>query len=182
MLTKSNQYNGTSLYSNSSDSEDIPEPYSGVGHHFKVLYTRPVSELLAECTAHKVLGEVQNDTELPVPPVIAVEKIDCASLSSNLSKKKTMTRWPQMTSLMKDAFYSHQILRMLQGCYEAECVEVPAAKDGPDVKGNAWIKFHDLCFGGGELERGLVKEFPVIDRPTKLKEKSFPFGNMLSHK
>jgi hypothetical protein len=100
--------------SNSSDSEDIPEPYSGVGHHFKVLYTHPVSELLAERTARKVLAKVQNDTELPVPPVIAVEKIDCASLSSNLSKKKTMTRWPQMTSLMKDAFYSHQILRMLQ--------------------------------------------------------------------
>ena len=84
-----------------------------------------------------------------------------------------------MTSFMKDAFYSYQILRMLQSCYKAKCVEVPAAKDCPDVKGNAWIKFHDLCFGGGEPEHGLVKEFPVIDRPTKLKKKSFPFGNML---
>jgi hypothetical protein len=70
-----------------------------------VLYTHPVSELLAEHAAYKVLAKIQNNKELPVPPVIAVEKIDCASLSSNLSRKKTMTRWPQMTSLMKDAFY-----------------------------------------------------------------------------
>jgi hypothetical protein len=60
---------------------------------------------------------------------------------------------------------------MLQACYECECVIVPNAKDGPDIKGNAWIKYHDHVFGGGDHDWGLIKDFPLIARPTILKQK-----------
>jgi hypothetical protein len=150
-------------------SEQSPRWRPGVSNHFKELYTHPVKELLAERDARQVLTECQNQpSSLPAVIVVPEEK---PPLSNQVVKKKTMTRWPQMTSLMKDDFYARQILRMLQGCYEADCITTPNAKDGPDIKGNAWIKYHYLCFGGGEPERGLVKEFPVIDKPTVLKQK-----------
>jgi hypothetical protein len=39
----------------------------------------------------------------------------------------------------------------------------------PNVKGNAWNKFHDHAFGGGEPERGLIKDFPLIKQVTHFK-------------
>jgi hypothetical protein len=92
---------------------------------------------------------------LPVPP-----------------KKKAMTRWPQMTSLMAiNGPYKKEVLRILQGIYECNALTEVNAQDGNNVKANAWIKFHDHCFGGGKPNHGLVNEFPFIAKPTFLKAK-----------
>jgi hypothetical protein len=93
-----------------------------------------------------------------------------APLSSFVSKRRTMTRWPQMTTLMGDEF-QRDVLRLLQGAYECDAHLEPTAKDGPDVKGNAWIKYHDHAFGGGDQSRGLIRDFPVIKQVTVFKRK-----------
>jgi hypothetical protein len=87
-------------------------------------------------------------------------------------KKKSMTQWPQLTSLLVlNGPYEHDILRILNGVYECDAHVEVNAQDGNNIKANAWTKFHDHCFGGGEPKQGLVKVFPVISKPTLLKAK-----------
>jgi hypothetical protein len=81
-----------------------------------------------------------------------------------------MLRWPQITTLMGNKF-QRNVLRLLQGVYECDAYLKPTAKDGPNVKGNAWIKYHDHAFGGGDQSRGLIKDFPVMKQVTVFKRK-----------
>jgi hypothetical protein len=105
------------------------------------------------------LASVQsNSQDSSVPSIVVATK-----------KKNNMTRWPQMTTLFRE--YEHDVYRLLLGAWETEATTEPSAKNGPNVKGNAWNKYHDHAFGGGEPERGLIKDFPVIKQVTHFKRK-----------
>jgi hypothetical protein len=104
--------------------------------------------------------ETKNSTDSSVPPVVITKKKKLA---------KDMTRWQQMKSLMRD--YNKELYRVLQGVYECDAQNEPNAKDGSNIKGNKWIKFHDHAFGGGDVSHGLIKSFPLIEKPILCKKK-----------
>ncbi|KAL3935796.1 MAG: hypothetical protein SGARI_002824 [Bacillariaceae sp.] len=81
-----------------------------------------------------------------------------------------MARWPQMTTLMKD--HSEAVLKILAACDECEVVTEVAASDSGNVKGNKWVRLHDVVFGGrDDASRGLIPQFPIIPLPSKFKKK-----------
>lgn len=81
-----------------------------------------------------------------------------------------MTRWPQMTTLIRD--HADAVLRILNACEECEVVLEVAASDSGNVKGNKWVRLHDVVFGGrDDSSRGLIPQFPVIPLPSKFKKK-----------
>ena len=72
-----------------------------------------------------------------------------------------MARWPQMTTLIRD--HEDSVLRILHACDECEVVDEVAASDSGNVKGNKWVRLHDVVFGGrDDSTRGLIPKFPVI--------------------
>ena len=72
-----------------------------------------------------------------------------------------MARWPQMTTLIRE--HEDSVLKILAACDECEVVEEVAASDSGNVKGNKWVKLHDVVFGGrDDSSRGLIPQFPVI--------------------
>ena len=81
-----------------------------------------------------------------------------------------MTRWPQMTTLIRD--HEDAVLKILNACDECEVVNEVAASDSGNVKGNKWVRLHDVVFGGqDDSTGGLIPEFPVIPFPSKFKKK-----------
>ena len=81
-----------------------------------------------------------------------------------------MARWPQMTTLIRD--HEDSVLRILHACDECEVVDEVAASDSGNVKGNKWVRLHDVVFGGrDDSTRGLIPDFPVIALPSKFKKK-----------
>ena len=100
-------------------------------------------------------GSSFSDQEATEEPVVAVPE---------------MTRWPQMTTLFRD--YSDAVLRILSACDECEVVVEVSASDSGNVKGNKWVRLHDVVFGGrDDSTRGLIPQFPVIPLPSKFKKK-----------
>ena len=89
-----------------------------------------------------------------------------------------MTRWPQMTTLIRD--HEDAVLKILVACDECEVIQEVAASDPGNVKGNKWVRLHDVIFGGrDDSSRGLLPEFPVIPLPSKFKKKLYRFGNLV---
>ena len=81
-----------------------------------------------------------------------------------------MARWPQMTTLFRD--FPDSVMKILVACDECEVVTEVAASDSGNVKGNKWVRLHDVVFGGrDDGTRGLIPEFPMIPLPSKFKRK-----------
>jgi hypothetical protein len=88
---------------------NVSEPRPGYARPFKRLYTHPVSELLAEREQRKILAEKST-----IPPFIPVS-VDSTRLSGQVAKNKSMTRWPQMsTIIMKETNYKGNQLHVSQ--------------------------------------------------------------------
>jgi hypothetical protein len=116
------------------------------------------------------LSDIQNNDN-PTPP------IPSAVLVPKKKPAKDMTCWPHMKSLMRD--YDWDVYWLLLGAYETNAMEEPTAKDGPNIKNNAWNKYHDHAFGGGEPERGLIKYSPQSKNLLLSRKRSFRFGDMV---
>lgn len=81
-----------------------------------------------------------------------------------------MARWPQMTTLIRH--HDDAVRKILNACDECEVVGEVAASDSGNVKGNKWVRLHDVVFGGrDDSSRGLIPQFPVIPLPSKFKKK-----------
>ena len=81
-----------------------------------------------------------------------------------------LARWPQMTTLIR--YHEDAVLKILNACDECGVVTEVAASDSGNVKGNKWVKLHDVVFGGrDDSSRGLIPQFPVIPLPSKFKKK-----------
>ena len=81
-----------------------------------------------------------------------------------------MARWPQMTTLVR--WHEDAVLKILRACDECDVVHEAAASDSGNVKGNKWVKLHDVVFGGrDDGTRGLIPQFPIIPLPSKFKKK-----------
>ena len=61
------------------------------------------------------------------------------------------------------------VFKVLRAADECDVVNEVNASDAGNVKGNKWVKLHDVVFGDGT--RGLVTKFPAIVLPSKLKKK-----------
>lgn len=104
----------------------------------------------------------QADNFQMVPPEYATPALPPQALE--------MTRWPQMTTLIRD--HEDAVLKILNACDECEVVTEVAASDSGNVKGNKWVRLHDVVFGGrDDPSRGLIPQFPIIPLPSKFKKK-----------
>lgn len=81
-----------------------------------------------------------------------------------------LARWPQMTTLIR--YHEDAVLKILHACDECAVMSEVAASDSGNLKGNKWVKVHDVVFGGrDDSSRGLIPQFPVIPLPSKFKKK-----------
>ena len=80
-----------------------------------------------------------------------------------------MARWPQMTTLVRQ-YPEEEVLKILRACDECGVAMEVAASDSGNVKGNKWVKLHDVVFGGrDDSSRGLIPRLPIYWGPPVLR-------------
>ena len=77
-----------------------------------------------------------------------------------------------MTTLIRD--HEEAVVKLLAACNECEVVVEVASSDSGNIKGNKWVRLHDVVFRGRDDGTwGLIPEFPVIPLPSKFKKNCF---------
>jgi hypothetical protein len=161
----------------SHSNEEIDSPPRGWRPHYTPLDVCTTKSIAASkafvarsATVDLIVADIENQIPVDedasdVPEVVVVTK-------DTTGKRKKMTRWPQMTTMMaKDGPYQCKVVRILLSIHKCGCLTESLAKDGNNPKGNAWNKYHDHCFGGGDPGLGLIQEFLLIAKLMQLKSK-----------